>query len=367
MKIKANKTDLIEAIILPQSIADKKSGRISDLLLEATGDGKIYFTGTDLDSFITTWTSASVEEEGKICVNARKLYEVVRELPGEDVELTTSGDKLEIRSEKAKFNLVTSEPEDFPTKPTVDSSNEFEISSETLSSLINSTLFAAATDDVRPILGGILLEKEGDKLIAVATDSHRLSYASEKVEGLENVNYPEKGIILPRKGASELTKLCSRGDKIKLGITENIVVASDGNTEITIRLILGEYPNYRSVIPRDNPTIATVNRDEFAAAVKRVSLISTDKLKGVKLIFTHDELKLISRDELGDAEESIPVTLKGDPIEIGFNARYLLDSMIPFSGDELHFKLRDEMTATLIYESEELDKFVIIMPMNIPW
>ncbi len=367
MKIVIDRQKIVEAVSLPQSIADKKSGRIADLLIEAREEGIVNFTGTDLDTFITTSSEAKVEESGKICVNAKKFYEVTRELPGEEIEITTTDSKLKIKSGNSQFHLVTSDPEDFPVKPTFDSSGEIILPSETLSDLIESTLFAAATDDIRPVLGGILLEKNEENLIAVATDSHRLSYLSIKIEGIQEIDFPDKGVIIPRKGASELNKLCSKGEEIKLKISDSVITASNGNTEITLRLIMGEYPNYKSVIPYDNPMTAEVTREEFTSAVKRVSLISTEKLRGVKLIFSQDKLKLVSRDDLGDAEETISARLDGDPIEIGFNAKYLLECTNPFNKEKLFFKLRDEMTATLIYDDPSMKRFVIIMPMNIQW
>ncbi len=367
MKIIVEKSNLVEATTLPQSIADKKGGRTSDLLITAKDDGKISVTGTDLDTFITTSTEGKVEEPGSVSVNAKKFYEVIRELPSDEIEITTVDTRLEIKSGNSRFHLVLSDPQDFPRKPEFEVTNEIEIESSILSDLIESTLFAAATDDIRPVLGGILLEKDENYLVAVATDSHRLSYVKTEIEGLDKIEFPERGVIIPRKGASELNKLSGKGDMIKLRISESVIAASNGNTEITLRLIMGEYPNYKSVIPVDNPTTAVVDRNEFISAVKRVSLISTDRLKGVKLIFNQGSLRLVSRDEYGDAEETISARLEGDPIEIGFNAKYLLECTNPFKNQELYFKLRDEMTATLLYEEENMERFVIIMPMNIQW
>ena len=368
MKISVERQKLIDAITLPQSIADKKSGRISNILITAGNNNEILFTSTDLDIFITTKTQGKVDEEDKCSVNARKFYEAIRELPDEEIDIITTGNFLEIRSGTSRFRLLTSDPEDFPEKPTIEPTSEFEISSEILSDLINSTLFAAATDDIRPILGGILFEKNEKKLSAVATDSHRLSYAEAEIEELDKILFPEKGIIVPRRGASELNKLCNKSERIKIGVSENVIKASDDDTEIILRLIMGEYPNYRGVIPYDNPVIVEIKREDFISAVKRVSVISSEKFRGVKLVFTPDALILTSKDEnTGDAEASIPISLEGNPTEIGFNARYLIECTIPFSEETIYFKLRDEMTATLIYEEEEMKKFVIIMPLNIQW
>jgi len=370
MEIKISRNEFLKGLSLVQGIVERKTTMpiLANVLLEGKGRGLI-LTATDLEVGVTSTLPAEVVKEGKIAVHARGLYDIVRELPEEPIHLTV-GENLwvEIACGRAKFKIVGLSPTEFPALPKKAEGVSLRIDGNTIEEMIEKTAFAMSTDETRFNLNGIYLEqaKEGDgnTLRMVATDGHRLSIIEREVKGKWKL---PKGVIVPRKGILELKRLIGGKDgPLDLSIDEKHVVATNGETTLIIRLIDGQFPPYKQVLPSQTKRTIGVERQSILQVLKRVSILSVDRSRGVKFSFSPKNLEVsTSNPDFGEAREELTITYKGEKFEIGFNARYFIDVLNVLPDEQAELQMGDDTTPCVLKSEKDKGFTHIVMPMRL--
>jgi DNA polymerase-3 subunit beta len=374
MELKIAVQELSRALARSQGIVEKKSTMpiLSHVLLSARKGDVLQVSATDLDVSVSAEHKAEVLRDGAVAVSAKHLYEIVRALPETTVTLKkASNNWLEVRSGAAEFRIVGLPAEDFPAMPRFEKLQPVVVKPEELLSMIELTAFAASSDETRYNLNGVFFEQAPGQLRMVATDGHRLSLAERPVEGNFGL---KKGVILPKKGLGEMKKLLLEaqdgGDAgpAKLGFVENAAVFQRTGLTLSMRLIEGVFPDYRQVIPRAGDKTVKLGRIRFLETLRRISLLSTDKAHAVRLELAPETLRVTSQNpDLGDAKEELPVDYSGQPLKIGFNARYLMDVLVALQTDDVVFELNDDLSPGVLRAPAEKEQgyTAVIMPMRI--
>ncbi|WP_285294160.1 DNA polymerase III subunit beta [Aureimonas altamirensis] len=374
MRIIIERSNLLKALSHVHRVVERRNTIpiLSNVLLKSE-DGALRLKATDLDIEVTERVSAIDEQAGGTTVPAYLLYDIVRKLSdGAEVSLATSDDggQLIVSSGRSRFRLQCLPEVDFPDITAGALSHSFSLSAGDLARLIERTQFAISTEETRYYLNGIYLhtiESEGDlRLRAVATDGHRLARA-ESVAPAGSEGMP--GIIVPRKTVAELQKLISDAasdSMVAIELSEAKIRFTIGDVVITSKLIDGTFPDYQRVIPTGNDKALTLDRQSFAQAVDRVSTISSERGRAVKLAVSNGQLVLtVNSPDSGTATEELPVGYEYDDIEIGFNARYLLDITGQLAGEEAVFMLADAGSPTLIRDGGDTGTLYVLMPMRV--
>jgi DNA polymerase-3 subunit beta len=339
---------------------------LSNILLEATKDG-IRLSGTDLDIAVSTTVSASVDQEGAITLPARKLVEIVRELPSAAIRLTASGEqRVTIECGRSKFRLLGLPREEFPAFPAVKFDGGWRTSSRDLQKLIAHVAFAASTEESRPILNGVLWELRPDRMRMVATNGHRLARMDVPTSSGGSA---QADLIVPPKALEQIRRLFKEEDEVEIARSENHLGFRSGGTQIYTRLIEGPYPNYEQVIPRENDKAATADKAAFTAALRRMSIVASDQTHRIRMGFANGSCKLsVQTPDLGEAQEEITVSYEGDPLEIGFNAAYLLEILKYIPTDELRMTFKaPERAATCepVGWDDPASYLTLVMPLRL--
>ena len=373
MKLTIERAALLRSLAHVQSVVEKRNTIpiLSNVLLNAE-NGTLALTATDLDLAIVEQVPADVQQGGGTTAMAHTFYDIVRKLPdGAQVELETdAGDgRLMVRAGRSEFSLACLPREDFPVMAEGELPHSFVLPARDLRRLIEKTRFAISTEETRYYLNGIYLHgragAEGVAVMrAVATDGHRLA----RVE----IPAPEgggeiPGVILPRKTVQEVHKLIEDADaEVHIALSETKVRFAFGSIVLTSRLIDGTFPDYERVIPADNDRILTVDRRMFAEAVDRVSTISSEKSRAVKMKLGDSWMTLsASSPDAGSATEEVPISFDGPEMEIGFNARYLLDIAGEIDGDNANFRLADPGSPTVIEGAPDEGALYVLMPLRV--
>ncbi|HEY3890289.1 MAG TPA: DNA polymerase III subunit beta [Caulobacteraceae bacterium] len=345
MKLTIERAALLKALGHVQSVVERRNTIpiLSNVLLSA-GRGEVAFSATDLDMEVVDVAPAQVAETGQITASAHTLHEIVRELPeGADVALSHSREdpRLAIQAGRARFNLPALPAGDFPAMSPEPPSPPVAIPTGDLVRLIDKTRFSMSTEETRYYLNGLYLhlvvEDGVEKLRAVATDGHRLALADMPApEGLSGA----PGVIIPRKTITEARRLMDdAGESVTVAVSAQRVRFGFDHATMTSKVIDGAFPQYERVIPRDNRLVMTADNALFAAAVRRVAIISTDHVRAVYLTLEPGRLTLNVRNmDAGQAVEELEVDYQGDRLEIGFNARYMLDVAAQIDGDTIEFR-----------------------------
>lgn len=367
MKFTIGKPDFIKVLQRIQGIVEKRNTMpiLANVLLDAS-KGKVTIMATDLEVFIRDSAGAGVSEEGSVTVNARKVFEIAKELPGDQIDVSTGkDDKLTLKAGKARFNIMGLPAKEFPSFPDPEEGSLQAIDGETMRNMIDKTSFAVSTDETRYNINGFLLEREEGRIKMVATDGHRLALIVS--EGDNIAKGQKEGVLLPRKGVMEMKKVLDEKEgEFFLGITQKNAVMKRDNTVITVRLLEGEFPDYRRVIPKDNDKVVSAKRDDLLASLKRVSILSTDKVKGVKFSFSNSKLVLSSSSpDIGEATEEVDINYSEEDIEIAFNARYFIDMLEALKEEEVRINLKDSLSPGIIRPAGGEDYTYIIMPMRL--
>ncbi|MFQ5746818.1 MAG: DNA polymerase III subunit beta [Gemmatimonadota bacterium] len=336
---------------------------LSNILLRAR-EGRLEFSGTDLDISVTVAVAAEIEEEGAVTVPARKFAEISRELSDAPVHVETEGPEIQIRSGKSRFKLFGLPEDEFPDFPEVEFSEGWEMEAAALQDLISRTAFAVSTEESRPILNGVLWQLRPDSIAMVATNGHRL--AKMQVEAASS-GAPETDLIIPPKALQQVEKLFAPGDRLSVARSKNHIAFRSESRTVFTRLIEGPYPNYEQVIPTDNDKSATVSRDGLAAAIRRMAVVASDQTHRVRMSFEDGALSFrVQTPDLGEAEEEMDVDYDGEALEIGFNANYLLE-ILRYMPDEdvvMEFKA-PERAATFRPASGSPDYLCLVMPLRL--
>jgi len=368
MKFTIDKGNFLKVLQRIQGIVEKRNTMpiLANVLIEASG-AKINISATDLEVFIKDSSPANVSEEGSVTVNARKIFEIVKELPDNSIDVSRGKeDKVTVKAGKAKFSIMGLASKEFPVFPSIDESKLEEVESENLKEMIDKTSFAVSTDETRYNINGFLLEKEDSKIRMVATDGHRLAFIEKKdLKGLPASG--KEGVLLPRKGVMEMRKLLDEKEgAFFLGITEKSAIMKKDETVISVRLLEGEFPDYKKVIPKDNDREISADRSNLLHSLKRVSILSSDKIKGVKFSFANSALTVSSSSpDIGEATEEVDIEYGGEEIEIAFNARYFIDMLEAISEEKVRIALKDSLSPGFIRPMGNDEYTYIIMPMRL--
>lgn len=371
MEFKISKEIFFRALQKIQSIVEKRTTMpiLSNALINAHDDS-VEVIATDLDVTMKSSYPATVRVPGKITIAAKKLFEIIKELPDEDILFTTKeNDWIDIRCGKAQFNLVGLSPDEFPS-PRIKEDGLIKLKSSLIGEMLEKTTYAVCSDETKYNLNGIFVQayQSGDinQLRMVATDGHRLSMASRSIEGNLGSELI-KGVILPRKGVSELKKMTEEEtDSLLIGFMENNAVIKNGDTIMVMRLVDGEFPDYTRVIPQQNTRSIRVNREDFLHSLRRMQILSSDKFKGIKLDVEESGMEISSSNpELGDSREELDVLYQGDSMALRFNARYLIDVLTVLDGAEVELLLKDELSPAIIKSDVDPDFLAVIMPMRV--
>lgn len=377
MKVRLATQDLIRALTRAYGIVDKRSSMpiLSYALLETVGNDTVRISAASAETRLTATYPASVDEPGRIAVNARQCYEIAKTLPGETVDLDSSEDETGVAlvSGPSRFKLVVASADDFPGDEVHTAHTTFTIDASSMARMIDRTLFCASSDENRHSLNGVyFISPKENVLRLVATDGHRLAMVEESFE--HSIPCPE-GVILPRKGLLELRRTLadSEGNNpehpqtVELGFTDSHAILQAGAVTLQARLVEGQFPAYEKVIPKDPTLEGSMARAGLIDALKRVSLLSHGRGHMVRLSFQSDGLTLAAEDpEQGEASETIPVQFSGDePIVMGFNARYLLDVLSHIDEKGVRFRFSDPLSPTLLQPIEDTRFLSVVMPMRL--
>jgi DNA polymerase-3 subunit beta len=372
MRVILERSNLLKSLNHVHRVVERRNTIpiLSNVLLAADG-ASLEMKATDLDLEITEATPAKVEQGGATTVPAHLLYDIVRKLAdGAEVMLKTDedGNAMTVASGRSSFRLQCLPQSDFPELSAGSFSHIFRLDSTALKGLIEKTQFAISTEETRYYLNGIYLhthEVGGKlKLRSVATDGHRLARAEmEAPAGSEGM----PGIIIPRKTVSELQKLVDDPDvAVTTELSETKIRFTIGSVVLTSKLIDGTFPDYQRVIPTGNDKKLVIDRQSFAAAVDRVSTISSERGRAVKMSIAEGQVTLaVNNPDSGSATEELAADYSSDPIEIGFNARYLLDVAAQLTGSEARFMLADAGSPTLIHDASDETTLYVLMPMRV--
>ncbi len=367
MKVIISRVELVDKLSGIQSIVEKRSTMpiLSHFLLNV-GDEN-WITATDLETAITEPIEIKeTKEPGTLCLPARKLYEIVREVE-DDIELVSEDSEwVRLTSGKSSFRIACMNPDDFPKWPEITDKKALNISNETLKEMIDRTIYSAGESDTRYTLNSLLfhIKPEDNTLRVVGTDGHRLSIIKTTIEP----DFQEETkLIVPRKSASELRKfLASQDGDVTIDITDKHVIFNIGDIKFLVRLIEGSYPDYEQVIPTDNQKKLNIDRQAFIKALKRVSIISREKSNAGKLDVTDSTLTITaSHPDVGEATDELAIEYGGESISLGFNARYLIDALNNMASERVFFELQEPLTPTLLREADREDYLSVIMPMRI--
>jgi DNA polymerase-3 subunit beta len=367
MKATIERATLLKSLSHVQSVVERRNTIpiLSNVLIEAREDGSIRLMATDLDLQVDESVPANVDQPGATTVSAHTLFDIVRKLPeGSQVELNAAEGKMQLSAGRARFNLSTLPRDDFPVIAEGDLPTRFELPAATLRQIIDKTKFAISTEETRYYLMGIFLHIADDQLKAAATDGHRLARVTvTKPDGADGM--PD--VIVPRKCVAELRKLLEELEgTVEVSMSSTKIRFGLGSAVLTSKLIDGTFPDYNRVIPTANDKLLKLDPKSFAQGVDRVSTIASEKTRAVKMNVDRDKVTLsVTSPESGTATEELPADYGSDGIEIGFNARYLLDILGEIDGDTVEVHLADAAAPTLLRENDKSPALYVLMPMRV--
>jgi len=370
------KEDLLRCLYLIQGVVEKRSSLpiLAHVLIEST-ESNVSLGATDLEVGIRQQCKATVKKKGSVTTDARKLYEIIRELPPEQVALRSTGNGwVEVSSGKSRFRLASLDPKEFPVIAAQRLSEKKDAPSatitlpgQTLREMIEKTLFAASPDETRLNLSGVHMEVQPTgKLRMVASDGHRLSLI-EREAAIPTPSAWEH-TILPRKGLMEARKLLEKSEgETELFMQGSTAILKEGTTELSMRLIEGEFPDYRQIIPTEKKQMINFSREDLFSALRRLLVLTTERSRGIKLQIEKTRMEIsVNTPELGDGVEEIAVSHEGEGLVIGFNGRYLTEVLnVMEEGQTIALFLKDENSPGLLQAMEDKDFSYIIMPMRI--
>ncbi|HEX9905745.1 MAG TPA: DNA polymerase III subunit beta [Propylenella sp.] len=371
MRVRIERANLLKALNHVHRVVERRNTIpiLANVLVRSEPDG-LSLKATDLDMEIVDRAPAAVEQPGASTVPAHMLYDIVRKLPeGAEISLDTeSGQTMSLKAGRARFSLQMLPDSDFPDLSPGELPYSFTLAAESLKRLIDRTQFAISTEETRYYLNGIYFHVVGSgadaRLRAVATDGHRLAKAEVPApEG--SVGMP--GVIVPRKTVGEIQKLLEDpAAEISISLSDTKIRVRMGDLVLTSKLIDGTFPDYERVIPKANDKVLTLDRGDFERAVDRVSTISADRGRAVKLSLADDKMVLaVNNPDSGSATDELPVGYEAEPLEIGFNSKYLLDIAGQLTSGEAVFRLADPGSPTLIQDAGDADTLYVLMPMRV--
>ncbi|NOQ52431.1 MAG: DNA polymerase III subunit beta [Desulfuromonadaceae bacterium] len=371
MQFHINKDVFLKGLTKIQGIIEKKHTIpiLANVLIEAIKD-EIIITATDLEVGIKSRYPADIINEGKVTVSAKKLFEIIKELPNKNIQFTSKNNFwVEIICNKSIFNLVGLSPEEFPKFPEIED-NLNQIETCIINEMIDKTIFSVSNDETKFNLTGIFVKSEVEEgknnIVFISTDGHRLSMIKRNTDTLLDEKLKD-GFILPKKGLGEIRKLIENsGDKLNISISENNFSVNTETTTLIMRMVDGDFPDYKRVIPEKGINTAIINRELFLHSLRRISVLSSEKSKGIKININNDCLILSSSNpDIGDAKEEIDVIYNGAEISMGFNAKYIIDILQAIEKENIIFYFKDNISPGLIQPENDDNYLTVVMPMRL--
>ena len=370
MKFSISKKDIVDVLSKVQGITARKSNlAITTCVLIRSTDQGIAISATDLETGFEGHYPATVETEGIMAVNSRKFSEIVKEFPSDQIMISEGENKwVKISSANVEFNLVGMNPEDFPDIPRFDDTAFFEMDSAALKKKLEKALVISAGDDRRAhVIGAYFekLEKDDHQTVRfVSTDGSRLSVIDYRYP--KEVVLPEdSGILIPKKGLSEVAKFLENAGNVNIGFKDSHFVLKKDGESVVIRLLEGEFPRYGDIIDRGYEHRISINRVDFLMMLRRMSILSTDNYKGVVFNFDKDKLVISSvNPDIGESKEDMAIGFSGKPIEVVFNPRYFIDTIQMMESDEVILNITSEELPCRVDSPDDPDYRTVIMPMR---
>ncbi|MDA0999749.1 MAG: DNA polymerase III subunit beta [bacterium] len=366
MEIVIQRDVLHRALQSVQGVVESRSSAmpiLQNALISTEGKKNILVQGTNLDIGLRGVFEAEVRKGGSITLNARKLFDIVRELPDAEVHITEQeGQWVRLECARANFRFPGLPSSEFPSIPEADEDKSQSLSSEVFLEMIRKTMFAISTDETRYTYNGVYMETEGKNLRLVATDGHRLALIERECPGV----VLKEGVIVHKKALGELVKLLAEveGD-VQIALKGSHVIFRMGDLELSARLIDGQFPNYKQVIPEGNESRIQVDREQLVHALRRVSLLSSET-RMVKFVFGEGQLVLTTNgSESGEAQEVLESDYSGKELVIGFNSRYCLEALNILEDSHIFFELKDSLSPGIIIPSELKNYTYVLMPMRV--
>ena len=373
MELTVVRVDLQKELQLCQGVVEKRSTIpiLSNVLLRAA-DGRLQIAATDLDVTILSSCAAKITTPGGATIEAKRLFDIIRSLPDEDVRITMQeNNSMLIESGTAKFRLLGLAAEDYPTLPTVTATESYTVSLEELKTMVAKVKFAITHEETRFQLNGALLKVQAAKMEMVATDGHRMALINFP-QGNGKKKGHELTILIPRKALEEILRL-EAGDEgtVQFGVSENHLFFDAGDRRLLARMIDVNFPNYMEVIARDNDRHVMVDRERLLSTIRRISLVANERTRAVRFDFAPGKLTVSSTNpELGDARETVPIDYAGNPFFVGLNAAYVTDFLSAVDTPQVSLDLKDENSQCIgkpSTPSEELpyEYLYVVMPMRL--
>jgi len=367
MKATIERATLLKSLGHVQSVVERRNTIpiLSNVLMEAREDGSLRLMATDLDLQVDESVPANVSQAGATTLSAHTLFDIIRKLPeGSQVELSAAEGKMQVNAGRSRFSLSTLPRDDFPVIAEGELPTRFELPAATLRQVIEKTRFAISSEETRYYLMGIFLHVIDDQLRAAATDGHRLARVTlAEPDGADGM--PD--VIVPRKAVAELYRLLEELEgTVEISLSPTKIRFGLGSAVLTSKLIDGTFPDYNRVIPTANDKLLKLDPKSFSAGVDRVSTIASEKTRAVKMSVDRDKVTLsVTSPENGLATEELPADYGSDGLEIGFNARYLLDILGEIDGDTVEVHLADAAAPTLLRENDKSNALYVLMPMRV--
>jgi DNA polymerase-3 subunit beta len=366
MKFSINKEDILRELQLLQGIVEKRNTMpiLANILVNAT-ESEVELIGTDLEVGLKTHFPAQIDGTGSITISGKKVFEIVRSLAEEQKILFSEGKDLmmEITSGESEFKVLCLPKEDFPPIPEPKFAKNIVLPLERFKEMIDRVYYAITQEQRYYLNGALMLLREG-QMELVSTDGHRLAYTNLPLEALKVEN--EIKAIVSKKTLNELRKF--EDETVEFDLDENNLFFHVRNRTLISRIIEGKFPNYEAVIPKENPEALEISREKITDAIRRVSLLSTERSKGIRFNIEANQIKLYSSNpEIGEARDKVDVDYKGNEMEIGFNSQYLLDFLTAVRSEKILFELKDENSAVLMRPAtdDDIKYLYVLMPMKI--
>ena len=369
MELTVRRGDFLNELTLMQGVVERKNTIpiLSNILLKAA-DGHLDFTSTDLDLTLLSRAKAQVSRPGSVTVPARKLFDLIRNLPEADVALKLHDNHyLGVSCERSNFKLVAQPAEDFPTVPRVEGKGQATFPLDVWKRLTRKVLYAVSAEETRFQLMGALLKEKGKEFELVATDGHRMALV-DFPRGEAKGSLPN--VLVPKKALSEILKMDGEEGKLEIRHSENHLLFSVGSRQLIARLLDVNFPDYEKILSKDNDRIAIVSRAALQGAIRRVALFSSERSRGIKLSLEKKTLTIASASqELGEGSEQLDADYDGEPLSIGLNAQYLLDFLEEAETENVRLELKDENTQCVCRPEgaiESVSRYLyVVMPMRL--
>ena len=368
MKITVDQKDLLKSLQGIAAVVPTKTSLpiLSTFLMETKGDGKVTLTANDLDVSLTNTLACETSGHGSVAVPGKKFFEIARSLPEDSVVIETEGEKISIKCRRSRFKMLGKSADEFPKLPSQKPIVSFSLAASILDDMINKTSYAVSTDLTRPSLCGVLWEIKKGVLSMVATDGHRLARVEQPGTGASG---DDKDVIVSPKALNIYRSLSAGLDTANVSLAENHITIDMGDSVIYSRLLEGPFPDYNQVMPKKNTRKLTVSRDELTDACRRVAILSSAITHQVKLVIEDDRLTLsVKTPDVGEAMEEVTCAYNSPKMEIGYNARYLLDILRTIPGGDVTFLLdRSDNAGVVVPEmnGDGMKHECLLMPLRL--